>query len=191
MTSPLLIQLGLPLLAEIVGGALKKIDHPAAQGAASSLGTLGEILAAGRITPEQIAEANRHAEKLAEMKLGEKQAAYQQINESLRAEVASPDAYVRRMRPTFGYLMAFTWAAQMFAVAYVIVFRTAESSLVIEAMESLGMIWGIGLSVLGVYVYQRSEEKKCGVSQNADWKDVKSQAVLPPRKPLSSLKMND
>lgn len=191
MTSPLLLQLGLPLLTEIVGGALKKIDHPAAQGAASSLGTLGDILAAGRITPEQIAEANRHAEKLAEMKLGEKQAAYQQVNESLRAEVASQDAYVRRMRPTFGYLMAFTWAAQMFAVAYVIVFRTAESSLVIEAMESLGMIWGIGLSVLGVYVYQRSEEKKSGTQRADSGIDITSRAGLPHRKPIPSLKLND
>lgn len=160
MTAPVLLQLGLPLLTEIMGGALKKIDHPTAQGAATSLDALGDMLARGWINPEQLAEAHRHAEKLAEMKLGEVQAAYQQVNESLRAEVASPDAYVRRMRPTFGYLMALTWAAQMLAVAYVIVFRTAESSLVIEAMESLGMIWGIGLSVLGVYVYQRSEEKK-------------------------------
>lgn len=190
MTAPLLLQLGLPLLAEILGGALKKIEHPAAQGAATSLDALGDILALGRISPEQMAEAHRHAEKLAEMKLGEAQAAYQQINESLRAEVASPDAYVRRMRPTFGYLMALTWAVQMFAVAYVIVFRTDQSSLVIEAMESLGMIWGIGLSVLGVYVYQRSEEKKINV-QSALPEQIKSRAILPSRKPISSLKLND
>jgi hypothetical protein len=31
---------------------------------------------------------------------------------------------------------------------------------VIGAMNSLSMIWTVGLSVLGVYVYKRSEEKK-------------------------------
>lgn len=64
------------------------------------------------------------------------------------------------MRPTFGYLIAVTWAAQMLALAYVIVFETGKASLVIEAMESLGTIWAVGLSVLGIYVYKRSEEKK-------------------------------
>lgn len=193
MTSPLLIQLGLPILAEIVGGALRQVDHPAARGAADSLGRLNDIVSAGRITPEQMAEANRHAEKIAEMKWGESQAAYQQINESLRSEVASSDAYVRRMRPTFGYLMAFTWAAQMFALAYVIIFRTSESHLVLEAMESLSMIWAIGLSVLGVYVYKRSEEKKITFS-DAGRPAVRS-SVLPQAssfpKGSMSLKLNE
>jgi hypothetical protein len=187
MTSPLLLQLGLPILAEIVGGALKQVEHPAAQGAAASLGKLSEIMNAGRITPEQLAEANRHAEKLVEMKMNEQQAAYQQVNESLRAEVASSDAYVRRMRPTFGYLMAFTWAAQMFAIAYVIVFRTEESSVVLQAMESLGMIWAIGLSVLGVYVYKRSEEKRVVTAEEEITPQVKPQL----QRRLQSLKLND
>jgi leucyl aminopeptidase (aminopeptidase T) len=186
MTAPLLLQLGLPVLAEIVGGALKQLDHPAAQGAAASLGKLNEILTAGRITPEQLAEANRHAEKLAEIKMSAEQAAYSQVNESLRTEVASDDAYVRRMRPTFGYLMAFTWAAQMFAIAYVIVFRTAESSMVLQAMESLGMIWGIALSVLGVYVYKRSEDKKIVIDEAP-----RHPAKLPSLRRLPSLKLND
>jgi hypothetical protein len=64
------------------------------------------------------------------------------------------------MRPTFGYLIAITWAAQMLALAYVIVFETSKASIVIEAMESLGTIWAVGLSVLGIYVYKRSEDKK-------------------------------
>ena len=28
------------------------------------------------------------------------------------------------------------------------------------AVQSLSMIWTVGLSVLGIYVYKRSEEKK-------------------------------
>lgn len=188
MTAPLLLQLGLPILSEIVGSALKQVDHPAAQGAAASLGKLNDMFSAGRITPQELAEANRHAEKIVEMKINESQAAYEQVNESLRAEVASNDAYVRRMRPTFGYLMAFTWAAQMFAIAYVIVFRTSESSAVLQAMESLSMIWAIGLSVLGVYVYKRSEEKKI---MPGEVKMSVPQAQKFLRKPLESLRLND
>lgn len=87
--------------------------------------------------------------------------AYQRMGSKLRQTVrVINNKYVRRMRPTFGYLMALTWAAQMLALAYVVVFDTGQASLVIEAMESLGTIWTVGLSVLGIYVYKRSEEKK-------------------------------
>ena len=48
----------------------------------------------------------------------------------------------------------------MFSIAYVIVFETNQAALVIEAVQSLGTIWAVGLSVLGIYVYKRSEEKK-------------------------------
>jgi len=64
------------------------------------------------------------------------------------------------MRPTFGYLMALTWAAQMLGVACVSIFNTQRFALVLKAMASLSAIWGIGLSVLGIYVYKRSEDKK-------------------------------
>ena len=106
-----------------------------------------------------------HIEKIAELEASERKVALEQINQSLREEVGSDDVYVRRMRPTFGYLIAITWAAQMLALAYVIIFETEKASIVIEAMESLGTIWAVGLSVLGVYVYKRSEDKKL-ISRN-------------------------
>ena len=192
MTAPLLLQLGLPILAEIVGSALSTVEHPAARGAAASLGKLGEIVNAGRISPEQMAEANRHAEKLAEMKMNEQQVAYEQVNESLLAEVVSNDKYVRRMRPTFGYLMAFTWAAQMFAIAYVIVFRTPDTAYILQAMESLGMIWAISLSVLGVYVYKRSEEKRVlPMDESPILRQEEKQLLRPVAKKLPLFKLND
>ena len=64
------------------------------------------------------------------------------------------------MRPTFGYLMAGTWAAQMFGLAYVVVFHTEKAANLMHGMASLSTIWAVGLSVLGVYVYKRSEDKK-------------------------------
>lgn len=74
--------------------------------------------------------------------------------------MSSGDWYVRRMRPTFGYLMAITWACQMLALAYTIVFAPETAGLIMQSMESLGLIWSAGLSVLGIYVYKRSEEKR-------------------------------
>lgn len=83
----------------------------------------------------------------------------EQVNASLRTEAESSDPYVRRMRPTFGYIMAFTWAAQMLAIAAVILDNPDKAIIIIQAMDSLDMIWTVGLSVLGIYVYKRSQEK--------------------------------
>lgn len=81
------------------------------------------------------------------------------INTTIRAEVASNDAFVRRMRPTFGYIMAFTWGVQMTAVAGAMFILPETAPAIISALAELGMMWSIGLSVLGVYVYKRSTEK--------------------------------
>lgn len=160
MALPVLAQIGIPVLVKGLAEGLAQLKSPVAQGASAALSELGAAFGNGLVSPEQLAELNRHLEKVQEIEAAERRNSIQQINESLRAEVASSDPYVRRMRPTFGYIIATTWGAQMFALAYIIVFETAQASLVIDAMEKLGTIWAVGLSVLGIYVYKRSEEKK-------------------------------
>lgn len=160
MTIPILLQAGIPAIIKGLAEGLKSLNTPAARGASSALDSLLDAFGKGEISPEQLTELNRHVEKMQELESSERKDSIAQINESLRAEVASTDPYVRRMRPTFGYIIAMTWAAQMFAIAYVIVFETNQAALVIEAVQSLGTIWAVGLSVLGIYVYKRSEEKK-------------------------------
>lgn len=160
MLAAIIARLGVPVLASVLGAALGRIDNPTAQSASKALGNFDEAIAGGVISAEQMAEANRHAEKMAEMKIKENEAAMNEVNQTLRADAASSDAYVRRMRPTFGYLMAITWTAQMLGLAYVVAFKTENAPAVLDGMESLSAIWAIGLSVLGVYVYKRSEEKK-------------------------------
>lgn len=159
MLSAFLSQVGLPVLMAIVGGALGVLDHPAAKAASKALEDVSDTIKSGGISSEQLAEANRHSEKMAALEIDNYQENLAEINKSLRAEIASEDQYVRRMRPTFGYLMAFTWAAQMFGIAYVIIFDTAKSGMVMAAMGNLSAIWAVGLSVLGIYVYKRSEDK--------------------------------
>lgn len=166
MLSAFLSQVGLPVLVSIVGSALGVLDHPVAKGASDALSKVQDALKSGQITPEQLAEANRHTEKMAELEIQNYQTTLSEINQSLRAEVASDDKYVRRMRPTFGYLMAATWAAQMFGIAYVIIFETDKAGVVMAAMGNLSAIWAVGLSVLGIYVYKRSEDKKGSALQD-------------------------
>jgi hypothetical protein len=156
----LLAQLGLPLLLRAAGAGLEKIDNPVAAGAAQALKAVDAAVSDGTIPSESIAEANRHVEKMAELDSAEARITLEQVNRSLRAEVASEDAYVRRMRPTFGYIMALTWCAQMGAIAWVIVADPVQANQIINAMASLGTVWTVGLSVLGIYVYKRSEDKR-------------------------------
>ena len=156
MIPALLAQIGLPILTSIVGSALEKVDTPATKAASKALGKI-EF---SSVPSETLEEANRHAETMAKIELDSEAAKIAEINKSLRKEVESQDMYVRRMRPTFGYLMAITWAAQMLGVAYIIAFEPARAGEVLQAMSSLSAIWAVGLSVLGIYVYKRSEDKK-------------------------------
>lgn len=188
MLPTILARIGLPILIELIAGALRGVKNPAAQTAAGALDDVGSALSGGLISDDQVAEANRHTEELTRLKMSENQTALSEINESLRAEVNSSDPYVRRMRPTFGYLMAFTWAAQMFGLAYVVIFETEKAAAVMAGMESLSTIWAVGLSVLGIYVYKRSEEKRGPVAPSTSLLDilrpkVSSGVPTPPRKP--------
>jgi hypothetical protein len=106
MIPALLAQLGLPLLIRAVGAGLDRLDHPAAGAAAQALRSVEGELVEGRIPPERLAEANRHVERLSELDSEEARATLSEVNRSLRAEVASDDAFVRRMRPSFGYVLA-------------------------------------------------------------------------------------
>lgn len=160
MIATIISKIGIPFLISVLGGALGSVNNPMAQSAARALENFEGAMAQGTVSAEQIAEANRHAEKMAEMKSREYEAVLSEINETIRAEAGSNDPYVRRMRPTFGYLMAITWAAQMLGLAYIVVFETEKAPAVLDGMEALTAIWAMGLSVLGIYVYKRSEEKK-------------------------------
>jgi hypothetical protein len=165
MIPALLAQLGLPLLVKVVGGALGKIDNPVAKTAAGALADVGEAISVKGIDPAQVAEANRHVETMAALDSEDYRETIREVNATIRAEAGSEDPYVRRMRPTFGYVMAATWALQMAAVAWVIVAAPKDAAQVVEALGALSLMWSVGLSVLGVYVYKRSADKAIAAGQ--------------------------
>ncbi|MBL4720122.1 MAG: hypothetical protein JKY20_03175 [Alphaproteobacteria bacterium] len=100
MISALLAQIGLPLLARAVGGALSNIDHPVAAAAAKALNAVDADIAGGNISPAQVDAANRHVERMEELALARDVGVLTQINRTIRTEATAEDAYVRRMRPT-------------------------------------------------------------------------------------------
>jgi len=160
MIPALIAQIGLPLLMKAVGAGLSRLDNPVAEAASKALGEVEGALATSSIDPEKLAAAEETARLRLEAELAHDQRVLTEVNRSLRMEIASSDPYVRRMRPTFGYIMALSWAAQMGAIAWVIAVEPAQAANVLAAMASLGTIWTVGLSVLGIYVYKRSREKE-------------------------------
>lgn len=160
MTLPIIAQIGLPALIKGLAEGLSNVKTPVAQGASAALDQLSASFGTPQMSGADVAELNRHLEKMSELDASRDASLITQVNESLRAEAASNDPYVRRMRPTFGYIIAATWGAQMLALAYVIIFDTVQAGMVIDAMAQLSTIWGVGLSVLCIYIYKRSEEKQ-------------------------------
>jgi hypothetical protein len=169
MLPTIISKIGLPVLINVLSETLTKMDSPAAKSAGEGLKNVAGAIQSGGISHEQIIEANRHAEAMAEVEMERLKIEIAEVNATYRAEVSSSDAYVRRMRPTFGYMMAITWAAQMLGLAYIIVFDTGNAGFVLNAMGNLTVIWGAGLSVLGIYVYKRSEEKKAQGPEQIFW----------------------
>lgn len=160
MLPMLLAQVGLPLLVKAVGGALSGSNNSVAKAAGEALSELDGEISSGTFSGDDLKEANRHLERMTELSGRFDTTWLEQVNRTIRAEAMSGDAFVRRMRPTFGYIMALTWAAQMGAIAYVVAVEPERAPPVIAAIGSLGTIWTVGLSVLGIYVYRRSSEKQ-------------------------------
>jgi hypothetical protein len=128
--------------------------------AVTGKGSDDEALTALQADPALMLEYQKAATERSVTLYQEETKRLQAINKTIRAEAASSDKYVRRMRPTWGYVMCITWAAQMLSVAYVIVDSPNDAPAVINALLALQTMWTVGLSVLGLYVWKRSEDKK-------------------------------
>ncbi|WP_033068769.1 3TM-type holin [Thalassospira australica] len=159
MIPALLAQIGLPLLMKAVGAGLDHIDNPIAKTAAEGLKQVEKAVTKGDVTPEQITAANRHTERMAEIELARDTETLKSVNRTIRAEVASEDAFVRRWRPSFGYAVALTWIMTMGAIAYAIILTPLQAPAIIAALVNTSPIWGIALGVLGVSVVKRSADK--------------------------------
>lgn len=165
MLPALLAQLGLPLLIRAAGWGLGKLDSPVAEAASAALGEVETALDQGLITAERIAEANRHIETMAGIEAARDSAVLAEINATMRTEARSEDPYVRRWRPTFGYAVALTWTVQMAGLTYAVIATPEYAAEILAAIGSLSLIWGVALSVLGINVVKRSQDKAVEAGQ--------------------------
>ncbi|NVF15981.1 3TM-type holin [Vreelandella maris] len=108
---------------------------------------------------------NEHQQTLTRMVLEAESVRLSEVNKTMRAEAASNDAYVRRWRPTFGYLTALAWVVQCMAIAWSIVATPGQAGDVAQAVTALTPMWGIALAMLGVNVSCRSRDKQVAAGQ--------------------------
>ncbi len=92
-------------------------------------------------------------------------ATIESINSTIRTEAGADDAYVRRWRPTWGYVTAATWTLQTVAIVWAIVAHPDQAPAIITAIAGLSMMWGIALAVLGVSIHKRSQDKQVASGQ--------------------------
>lgn len=92
------------------------------------------------------------------------------VNNTMRTEANSFDAFVRRWRPFYGYCLAVTWTIQMILTTiYIgnaltnpeINFAAAIAPLV-SVYTILAGMWTVALTVLGVSVHSRTKDKQIG-----------------------------
>lgn len=91
-----------------------------------------------------------------------------EVNATMRAEYAQEDKFVKRWRPTFGYSICFTWVVESIgfvsALLYTVIYHPESAGIVINAIAvvigAMAVQWGIALSVLGVSVSARSDDKQ-------------------------------
>lgn len=117
---------------------------------------------------EHAAELRRLAIQAERQRLEAETARITQVNETMRAELASGDRFKSYWRPLFGYFVAASWLLQVVAIVYVSVAEPTEAPRIINAIASTSTMWGVALAVLGVAVSQRSKDKKSLLGQPDD-----------------------
>lgn len=81
------------------------------------------------------------------------------VNATMRAEAASGSVFQSSWRPMFGYVAALAFGAQMLGLTYLILAEPTKAAPVIQALGDLTVLWGVALSVLGIQVASRTQEK--------------------------------
>ncbi|QDP60311.1 3TM-type holin [uncultured Alcanivorax sp.] len=153
------------LLGGPAGGAVGGLVSQAL-GAGNDPDEVGEILKSDPAAYERIKRLEQeHERELKAMMLEAETAKLGHVNKTMRAEAASNDGYVRRWRPTFGYLAAISWALQSVAIAWSFVWAPEQAGQVSQAIAALTPMWGFALAVLGISVHKRSQDKQVAAGQ--------------------------
>lgn len=114
---------------------------------------------------KMLEESNRHSFQMAVLDL--QRVSLQEQATTQRAELKSNDKYVARWRPTFGYILAFSFLVINVAFAYVVMKVVQDPTSMAATVTALSgllgpisIIWGFAMSVLGINIHQRSKDKQ-------------------------------
>jgi|AntDeeMetagen285_2_1112576.scaffolds.fasta_scaffold03225_5 hypothetical protein len=166
-----------PLVGSMLGGPAGGAVGGLVAKALGSEATPEATVEALKADPEALERVRKlemeNERDLTRMHLEAETARLGQVNKTMRAEAASNDGYVRRWRPTFGYAVALAWVVQAFGIIgaclYAAIASPTEAGPIINAVGSmvsaLGMQWAVALSVLGVNVAKRSQDKQVAAGQ--------------------------
>lgn len=170
-------------IAETVGKAAPLVGGLLAGPAGSSAGNLVANALGVENSPDSVQTALQndpkwraklkaleqdHQRELRRMALEAETQRLAQVNRTMRAEAGSADPFVRRWRPTFGYLAALTWAAQTGAIVYAIVATPQWAAELIQSITALTPMWSVALAVLGIQVRERSKDKAVAAGQRPE-----------------------
>lgn len=161
--------------APLIGTALGGPAGGAVAGlVANALGVDNEpdaILKAIESDPEALAKIKNleqeHERELRSMTLQAETNRLSEINQTMRAELQSDNAFKSSWRPLFGYGAAIAWVGQIGAIIYVTMADPSNASEIIQALSSLTGMWGVALAVLGINVNARSKDKRAQQGQDA------------------------
>ena len=160
-----------PILGTALGGPLGGVAGALVASLFGVEAEPGQVEAAIAADPEAAIKLRRleqeHARQLTRMTLEAETARLAEVNRTMRAEYGSSDAFVRRWRPLFGYMIALTWGLQTCAIAFAMVVEPEYAAGIVNAVVALTPMWGVALSVLGINIVKRSQDKAvaAGVGQ--------------------------
>lgn len=159
-----LLENGLPLLGGVLGGPA---GAAAGKLAASALGLTADdpaaVLEAVTGDPAAIAKLReleaRHRHELESLSLQAEIRSIAEANATMREEIRSEDPFVRRARPAFLWVIAFSILVEvLIALIAVLMVPEALGSLA-ELYSALSIPQGVAAAMCGVYLKKRSDDK--------------------------------
>lgn len=118
-----------------------------------------------RAKPELLAQFQAQINDVVIAELDAETRRLEAVNATMRAEAQSKDPFVRRARPMFLYVIGFTWALQTIGFFIAVVWKPQHAATILAAIGDLAFMWTIALSVVGVYVKVRSDDKKTAAGE--------------------------
>lgn len=160
MFQSIISAIGIPVLLSYLEKSVSDTKTQSSLEVASKISEARKALEISDISNNDILNNLNSIEEIRLIEAGLQEKMIDEIHKSYRAELASQDKFISRMRPTFGYVLALSWTLQMGVIVYILLTEPARASEVIASFGSLTTMWSVALSVLGVYVYKRSQEKQ-------------------------------